>query len=136
MEDCVYENKTALLHGDSPEKIASKIGGTLKIGESQIHIAPKSSVDVPVLCGGQSGVVQAMFYSDNGTEYELFDVTLKNGVVVPPAGGYEKLARDYKLVMMFTEQIARATQELELMNAQKQEAVRALNGNPLKHLIE
>ena len=131
-----FENKTALLHGDSPEKIASKIGGTLKIGESQIHIAPKSSVDVPVLCGGQSGVVQAMFYSDNGTEYELFDVTLKNGVVVPPAGGYEKLARDYKLVMMFTEQIARATQELELMNAQKQEAVRALNGNPLKHLIE
>lgn len=131
-----FENKIALLHGDSPEKIVSKIGGTLKIGESQIHIAPKTYVDVPVLCSGQSGVVQAMFYRDNGTEYELFDVTLKNGIVVPPADGYEKLARDYKLVTVLTEQIARAAEELEWMSAQKQEAVRALNGNPLKHLIE
>lgn len=131
-----FENKTALLHGDSPEKIASKIGGTLKIGASKIHIAPKTSIALPVLCDGQSGVVQATFYRDDGTTYELFDVTLKNGVVVPPSAEYEKLARDYKLVSVLTDQTNRATEELERVGAQKQEAIRTLNGNPLKHLIE
>lgn len=132
----IFENRKGLIHGDVTEKITSKYGGVLKIGEDRIIIAEKSSTSLPVLCEGQTGVVKAVFYGDDGREYQLFDVTLYAGVIVPPLIEYENLARDYKLVGVLTSRIEETTKALEELNAQKQEAVAALNKNPLKHLIE
>lgn len=132
----IFDNNKGIIRGKKPNKIISAYGGVLKIGSDQIKVESQTEVDLPILCDGYTGEVDAIFYCDTGCTHELLKVRLEGGVIVPPTAEYENLARDYKLVSVLNARIDEATKALEELNAQKQEAVASLNKNPLKHLIE
>lgn len=132
----IFDNTRGIIYGSDPSKIVSRLGGVLQIGSDKIKIEPKAKIDVPNLCDGYTGEVDATFYCDTGCTHELLKVNLNGGVIVPPSAEYENLARNYKLISVLNSRIEEVTETLEQLNVQKQEAIRALNSNPLKHLIE
>lgn len=132
----IFDNTMGIIRGSDSNKIISAYGGVLEIGSDRIKIPPKTEIDVPILCEGYTGEVDATFYCDTGCTHELLKVHLDSGVIVPPAIEYENLARDYKLVSVLNARIDEATKALEKLYAQRQEAITALSKNPLKHLIE
>ena len=132
----IFDNTKGIIRGSDPRRIISRYGGVLQIGDDRIKVEATVKNELPNLCGGYTGEVNATFYCDTGCTHELFNVYLDGGVIVPPSKDYESLAQDYKLVSVLNSRIEEATKALEELNAQKQEAVVALNNNPLKHLIE
>ena len=132
----IFSNKKGLNRGNRPDRIISEHDGVLKIGDDRINVDARKVIDVPPLCEGHTGVVQAMFYGNDGREYELFDVTLKGGVIVPPSSEYENLALNYKLANSLAESIEEQEKRLQETRIRRQEIVTALNNNQLKYLIE
>lgn len=132
----IFDNNKGIIRGKKPNKIISAYGGVLKIGSDQIKVESQTEVDVPILCDGYTGEVDATFYCDTGCAHELLKVRLEGGVIVPPATEYENLARDYRLVCVLNGRIEEAEKNLADLKAQKQKAVNTFNNNPLKHLIE
>lgn len=132
----IFDNNKGIIRGKKPNKIISAYGGVLKIGSDQIKVESQTEVDVPLLCNGYTGEVDATFYCDTGCTHELLKVYLDSGVIVPPTAEYENLARDYKLVSVLNERIDETEQKLEELKAQKRSALVTLSNNPLKYLIE
>lgn len=132
----IFGNGRGLIHGDITNEITSKYGGVLKIGTDKISVVQKSTSVLPVLCNGYTGVVQAVFYGNDGREYELFDVTLDGGVIMPPSEDCENLVIYYKSLKALEVSIEQTEKKLAEMKTRKKETLTALNKNPLKYLIE
>lgn len=132
----IFDNTKGIIRGSDPRRIISRYGGVLQIGDDRIKVEATVKNELPILCDGYTGEVDATFYCDTGCTHELLKVRLEGGVIVPPTAEYENLARDYKLVSVLNARIDEATKALEKLYAQRQEAITALSKNPLKHLIE
>jgi hypothetical protein len=80
----IFKNGKGLIHGADAKRIVCDIEGTLKIGAVEISISPEQESIMPVLFNGTSGVHSATFTSILGNVYELENVTIKGGRIVPP----------------------------------------------------
>lgn len=79
-----FKNQRGLIHGSDPKRIGCDIGGTLKVGATEISISPGIESVMPVLANGSTGVYNATFTSILGNVYELEKVSVKAGRIVPP----------------------------------------------------
>lgn len=80
----ILNNKRGLIYGKNALRISCDIGGTLKINNSEIKISPEAESVMPILCNGCTGEFKAIFTDENGTVYELENVTIQGGRIVPP----------------------------------------------------
>lgn len=114
----IFDNNKGIIRGRDQHKIVSTFGGVLQIGDDRINIPPKTKIDLPILCNGYTGEVDAIFFCDTGCTHELLKVHLDNGMIVTPPIEYENLARDYKSVGALSRRIEEATKALEELNNQ------------------
>ena len=84
MKICTFKNNKGLIYGTDFKRIGCDKAGTLKIGSTEISISPDKESILPVLFNGVSGVYKATFTGSDGTVYELANVTIKGGRIVPP----------------------------------------------------
>lgn len=80
-----FKNNKGLIYGDDAKRIVSDKSGTLKIGSSEISISAEAESIMPVLFNGVSGKYKATFTDLFGNTYELANVTIKGGRIVPPS---------------------------------------------------
>ena len=81
----IFKNDKGLIHGSDPKRITCNIGGVLKIGTAKIEVKADTENIFPLLFNGGTGKYKATFTSDIGAVYELADVTVKGGRVLPPS---------------------------------------------------
>lgn len=81
----LFKNNKGLIHGPNPKRITCDVGGTLKIGSTEIVVPFDVEAIVPVLFNGCTGVYNATFTSTLGNVYELERVSIKGGRIVPPS---------------------------------------------------
>jgi hypothetical protein len=80
-----FKNNKGLIYGDDAKRIVSDKSGTLKIGSSEISISADAESIMPVLFNGVSGKYKATFTDSVGHTYELANVTIRGGRIVPPS---------------------------------------------------
>ena len=78
-----FRNKKGLIYGADSKRIGCDKSGTLKIGSTEISISADKESIMPVLFNGVSGVYKATFTDSDGV-YELANVTIRGGRIVPP----------------------------------------------------
>ena len=122
-------NNGGLIVGKEQSEIACSYSGVLKIGNSNITIKEKTSIELPILCDGKTGEFGARFTKDDGTVYNLVNVHLVDGIIAPPADEIENFVRLYKTAN-------RLDKIIEQLQNEKQEAINGLNNHPLKYLID
>ena len=81
----IFKNDKGLIHGSDPKRITCNIGGVLKIGTATIEVKADTDNIFPLLFNGGTGKYKAAFTSDAGIVYELTEVTVKGGRVLPPS---------------------------------------------------
>lgn len=81
----IFKNDKGLIHGSDPKRITCNIGGVLKIGSAKIEVKADADNIFPLLFNGGTGKYKATFTSDAGIVYELTEVTVKGGRVLPPS---------------------------------------------------
>ena len=81
----IFKNEKGLIHGADPKRITCDIGGVLKIGSAKIEVKANADNIFPLLFNGSTGKYKASFTSEIGTVYELADVTVKGGRLLPPS---------------------------------------------------
>lgn len=79
-----FKNMKGLIHGKNPKRIGCEIEGVLKIGSTEIAIAPGAEVIMPDLFHGATGDFPATFAGKSGTVYDLGKVEVRGGVIAPP----------------------------------------------------
>lgn len=79
-----FRNKKGLIYGTDSKRISCDKSGTLKIGSTEISISADNESIMPVLFNGVSGVYKATFTDSVGGIYELANVTIRGGRIVPP----------------------------------------------------
>jgi hypothetical protein len=79
-----FRNKKGLIYGDDSKRIGSDKSGTLKIGSTEIIVSADNESIFPVLFNGCNGVYKATFTDSLGEIYELANVTIRGGRIVPP----------------------------------------------------
>lgn len=79
-----FRNKKGLIYGADSKRIGCDKSGTLKIGSTEISISADKESILPVLFNGVSGVYKATFTDSVGEIYELANVTIRGGRIVPP----------------------------------------------------
>ena len=80
-----FKNNKGLIYGSDPKRICCDLNGTLRIGTAEILISAESETIMPVLFNGSSGTYSATFTSAIGNVYELENVSIKAGRIVPPS---------------------------------------------------
>jgi hypothetical protein len=81
----IFKNDKGLIHGADPKRISCNISGVLKIGTAEIEVKADADNIFPLLFNGGTGKYKATFTSDAGIIYELTEVTVKGGRVLPPS---------------------------------------------------
>lgn len=81
----IFKNDKGLIHGSDPKRISCDIGGVLKIGTTKIEVKADTENIFPLLFNGGTGKYKATFTSDAGIVYEIAEVTVKGGRVLPPS---------------------------------------------------
>ena len=79
-----FKNKTGLIFGGDPMRIGGKEKGVLKIGNTEIDVAPEKESILPLLFNGCTGEYHATFTDSNGTVYDLGKVAVRGGRIAPP----------------------------------------------------
>ena len=84
MKITIFNNMKGLIHGSDPKRIRCEVAGTLKIGNTEVHIIPTEDSIMPMLFNGYTGCFDATFTTRAGATYNLEKVTVKNGWITPP----------------------------------------------------
>lgn len=79
-----FKNKKGLIYGTDAMRIGCDKSGTLKIGSAEMKISAESESIMPMLFNGSSGAYKATFTDSDGVVYELANVTVRGGRLVPP----------------------------------------------------
>ena len=79
-----FTNAKGLIYGEDPKRVSCDKAGILKIGSAEITVLSDRDAIVPILCNGCTGVYKATFVGNDGAVYELENVTIKGGRIVPP----------------------------------------------------
>ena len=80
-----FKNLRGLIYGNDPKRIGCDKEGVLKIGSTEVTVSPEKEEIMPLLFHGCSGEYAATFTENNGTTYELENVTVKEGRIAPPS---------------------------------------------------
>ncbi len=83
MKITIFKNKKGLIHGSDAKRIECDRGGVLKIGSTEIAVKAEESCVMPLLFYGATGSYGAKFVTSDGV-YTLADVTVRNGLILPP----------------------------------------------------
>lgn len=81
----LFKNDKGIIYGSDPKRISCDIGGVLKIGTAKIEVKADTENIFPLLFNGGTGKYKASFTSDAGSVYEIAEVTVKGGRVLPPS---------------------------------------------------
>lgn len=81
----LFKNNKGIIFGPDPKRISCNIGGVIKIGTTKIEVKADTENIFPLLFNGGTGRYKATFTSDAGSVYELSEVTVKGGRVLPPS---------------------------------------------------
>lgn len=81
----LFKNNRGLIHGSDSKRICCGLDGTLKIGTAEVKISANTEEVMPNLFNGVSGTYSATFTSTLGNVYELENVAIKAGRIVPPS---------------------------------------------------
>ena len=85
MKISIFQNDKGLIYGSDPKRITSDISGVLKIGRTNIEVKAGEDNILPLLFNGSTGEYKAIFISEIGNTYELANVTVKGGRILPPS---------------------------------------------------
>lgn len=116
MRITTFKNNKGLIHGTDAKRIGCDIGGTLKIGSVSIEIFPEAETIMPVLFNGCSGEYKATFTSDLGNVYELNNVSIKGGRIVPPPRWNTELAELRHRVDAFEDECAYLREQIRILS--------------------
>ena len=81
----IFKNDKGIIYGTDPKRITCDIGGVLKIGSAKIEIEAGQENIFPLLFNGSTGKYKASFTSEAGCVYDIAEVTVKGGRVLPPS---------------------------------------------------
>ena len=81
----LFKNDKGIIFGSDPKRISCDIGGVLKIGSAKIEVKADTENIFPLLFNGGTGKYKATFTSEIGAVYEIAEVTVKGGRVLPPS---------------------------------------------------
>lgn len=81
----LFKNNKGIIFGPDPKRISCHIGGVIKIGTTKIEVKADTENIFPLLFNGGTGKYKATFTSDAGSVYELSEVTVKGGRILPPS---------------------------------------------------
>ena len=84
MQITLFNNNKGLVHGNDPARIECTRSGVLKIGSTEIPVSGNSKDIMPMLFHGCTGEYCAAFSTNDGEQYDLGKVTIRNGWVQPP----------------------------------------------------
>ena len=73
-----------LIHGSDPKRIECDKEGVLRIGTTEIGIAPCLPSIMPLLFHGADGDYEATFTEVTGSVYNLGKVAVRGGRIAPP----------------------------------------------------
>lgn len=113
----IFKNGKGLIYGNDSKRIQCAIDGTLKIGTTETIVSAESESIMPLLFNGSNGEHKATFTSILGNVYELANVTVKGGRIVPPSQTAVELAElRYKSEILEAECEALRNEVCELRN--------------------
>lgn len=121
-------NNRGVIYGKNALRISCDVGGVLKINTSEIKISPGDESVMPILCNGCTGEFKATFTDENGTVYELENVTIQGGRIVPPP----QIVADFMELRCREEALEKECAELK---AQFEELSHRFDTNSLNFLI-
>lgn len=81
----LFKNDKGIIYGADFKRISCSIGGVLKIGSAKIEVEADKDNIFPLLFNGGTGKYKASYITEIGTVYELAEVTVKGGRVLPPS---------------------------------------------------
>lgn len=81
----IFKNDKGLIYGADPKRITSDISGMLKIGTAKIEVVGGKENIFPLLFNGGTGKYKPTFTSEIGTVYEIAEVVVKGGRILPPS---------------------------------------------------
>ena len=81
----LFKNNKGIIFGPDPKRISCNIAGVIKIGTTKIEVKADTENIFPLLFNGGTGKYKATFTSDAGSVYELSEVTVKGGRILPPS---------------------------------------------------
>lgn len=81
----LFKNDKGIIFGSDPKRISCNIAGVIKIGTTKIEVKADTDNIFPLLFNGGTGRYKATFTSDAGSVYELSEVTVKGGRILPPS---------------------------------------------------
>lgn len=81
----LFKNDKGIIYGSDPKRINCNITGVLKIGTAKIEVKADTENIFPLLFNGGTGKYKATFTSEAGSVYEIAEVTVKGGRVLPPS---------------------------------------------------
>ena len=116
MRILIFKNNKGLIHGSDPKRIGCDIEGTLKIGSAEISISPEAEAIMPVLFNGCTGEYKATFTSSLGHIYELDNVTIQGGRIVPPPRIATELAELRHRVDTFEDECAYLREQIRILS--------------------
>lgn len=80
-----FKNMKGLIYGADAKRIGCDKSGILKIGSTEmITISSDKESIMPELFNGSSGTYKATFTDSDGAVFELANVTIRGGRIVPP----------------------------------------------------
>lgn len=80
----IFKNYKGLIHGSDQKRIGCSKEGVLKIGNTEVSIAPETDSIMPLLFNGCTGRYSATFTDKEGNEYNLGSVEVQGGRITPP----------------------------------------------------
>ena len=76
----LFKDGSGVLAGANPHAVISDVAGTLYIGSERIEIAACNQIRIPTL---RDGVFASTFVTNGGVHYNLGQVNVRIGTVVP-----------------------------------------------------
>ena len=122
-------NNKGLIYGKNPMRISCDKGGVLKIGTSEVTLAPGTEATMPLLCNGCTGEFKATFTDSDGFVYDLGRVTLHGGRIAPPP----EIAVEFMELRCRSEALEK---EVETLKEQIFELSRIFDTNSLNFIIK
>ena len=84
MKITTFRNMKGIIWGGDPKRICCDKSGALKIGNTDIKVTAGENCVMPQLFYGATGSYSAKYITNEGV-FTLADVTVRNGLILPPS---------------------------------------------------
>lgn len=108
MQITLFNNNKGLVHGNDHARIECTRSGVLKIGSTEISVSGNSKNIMPMLFYGCTGEYYGTFSTNDGEQYDLGKIIVRNGWVQPP----DETAVELMKITVRTDEIEKKFEEL------------------------